>query len=378
MLSLVVFVSFCLPCRSVAAERPVLAIPEAGAKTEAEMKPYIDRIVNSDAVFAMAPIPGGTFVMGSPAEEKGRRRDEGPQFTVKVEPFWMGRHEVTWDEFDVFMFCLDMKKRQHEKIAPTPLEKRADAVTRPTKPYADMAFGMGKPRRPAISITQLAARTYCKWLSEKTGRYYRLPTEAEWEYACRAGTKTAYYFGDDPSKINDYAWHAGNSARKYREVGKEKKPNAWGLYDMHGNVAEWVLDQYKPGHYKKLDGRTVTVLEAMAVPKTEYPRVVRGGSWMQPTAALRSAARAGSTELWKEQDPQFPQSIWYHTDAMHVGFRVVRPLKEPGEEEKKKYWDAGILMPEALPNDKLGCDAEMKGLVQPKKKAKGKGKPKGK
>ncbi|MCA9066068.1 MAG: formylglycine-generating enzyme family protein, partial [Planctomycetaceae bacterium] len=194
-----------------------------------------------------------------------------------------------------------------------------------------------KRNNPAISMTQHAARMYCKWLSAKTGRYYRLPTEAEWEYACRAGTTTAYSFGDDVGQLGDYAWFAGNSDGKFHPVG-QKKPNPWGLYDMHGNVAEWVLDQYVPNAYAAHSGKGIAV-NPLEIPKTVYPRIVRGGGWDDEPEMLRSAVREGSAEEWKEQDPQIPQSIWYLTDAQGLGFRVVRPLVEPSEEEKAAYWD---------------------------------------
>jgi formylglycine-generating enzyme required for sulfatase activity len=345
------------PDAKAAGTPPVLAIPDADAAAESEMKPYTDYIPNTVAKFTMLPIPGGTFTMGSPDDEADRFDDEGPQFKVTVEPFWMGKHEVTWDEYEAFMMCLDIAYRRQNEVALTSLEKNADVVSRPTKPYTDMTFGMGKEGFPAICMTQLAARMYCKWLSQKTGRYYRLPTEAEWEYACRAGTSTAYSFGNDPAEIDDYAWHIDNSREAYQKVGK-KKPNPWGLYDMHGNVAEWVLDQLVEDHYAKFSGKTVSVPEALAIPTTLYPRVVRGGSWDDDVDMLRSAARAGSTEEWKEQDPQFPQSIWYHTDAKHVGFRIVRPLRKPTPEEEEKIWDAGLMMPKGIPNDKKGCNEE--------------------
>jgi formylglycine-generating enzyme required for sulfatase activity len=193
---------------------------------------------------------------------------------------------------------------------------------------------MGKGDYPAICMTQHAARVFCQWLSVKTGRYYRLPTEAEWEYACRGGTATAYSFGDDTADIDEYAWYFDNSDDTYQRVGK-KKPNPWGLHDMHGNVAEWVLDQYDAAYY----GRDGNTLDPLNVPTKIYPRVVRGGGWDDDPEMLRSAVREGSSDEWKDQDPQIPRSIWYHTDALGVGFRVVRPLTEPSDEQKAAKWD---------------------------------------
>ena len=325
---------------AVAADAPKTPgdVVGAAAKSEADMKPYTDVIANGDVTFDMVPIPGGKFEMGSPDSEAGRGDDEGPLHEVEIEPFWMGKCEVTWTEYEVWMFNLDIQRRALNKVAASETEKQADAVTRPTKPYTDMTFGMGKEGFPAICMTQLAAKTYCKWLSAKTGRYYRLPTEAEWEYACRAGAKTAYAFGDDPARLGEYAWHFDNSEDKYHKVGL-KKPNAWGLYDMHGNVAEWTLDQYVPDYYRSLSGKSAK--NPWPVPTRLYPQSVRGGSWDDDPAKLRSAARRGSHKDWKQQDPQLPQSIWYFTDALFLGFRVVRPLVEPSEAEKAKLWDAG-------------------------------------
>jgi formylglycine-generating enzyme required for sulfatase activity len=315
------------------------ADPAAEAKTPAEMKAYTEKISGTDAAFDLVPIPGGEFLMGSPASEEGRNEDEGPQHKVKVEPFWMGRTEMTWDVYDIWSFSLDVQRRKIEGLKPTDLDKFADAVTRPTKPYTDMTFGMGQVGYPAICMTQHAAKKFCEWLSAKTGHYYRLPTEAEWEYACRAGTTTAYSFGNDASKIDEYAWHYGNSHEKYAKVGK-KKPNPWGLYDIHGNVSEWCLDKYEEDFYKKF-APGMTVENPLCIPSLEYPRVARGGSWDDDPPMLRSAARIQSSLDWKQQDPQIPQSVWYMTDALQCGFRVIRPLKVPTPEERKaKQFDA--------------------------------------
>ncbi len=312
------------------------ALLHAQSDSVSEMKAYSEPITHTDVVIDMVPIPGGTFVMGSPDSEVDRADDEEPQHKVQISPFWMGRTEITWDQYEIWGENIDIARRQIFGSTATANDKVADAITRPTPPYTDMSFGMGKQNNPAICMTQHAARMYCKWLSAKTGHYYRLPTEAEWEYACRAGTTTAYSFGDDAAQLDDYAWHAGNSDEKYHEVG-QKKPNPWGLYDMHGSVAEWTLDQFIPDGYKKLSGE---IRDPLVVPTQLFPRVVRGGGWDDEPRMLRSAAREGSSEEWKQQDPQIPQSIWYHTDAHGVGFRVVRPLIVPSEEERIAKWDS--------------------------------------
>ena len=313
-----------------------LVIPESVASTQEQMKPYAELVEHSPAKIEMIPIPGGTFRMGSPDGQESRKEDEVPVHEVKLSPFWMAKCEITWDAYDVWMSDLDVFYREVNKVKATRRDEIADEFqkSQPTKPYTDMTFGMGKHGYPAICMTQHAARTFCKWLSRKTGRYYRLPTEAEWEYACRAGTTDAYSFGSDVSDLENYAWFVDNAGEGYHKVGL-KKPNPWGLHDMHGNVAEWVLDQHTAEGYSK-DLRNENPL---LVPKTLYPRVVRGGGWNQDAAALRSGAREGSTDDWIAQDPQSPVSIWYLTDALHVGFRIVRPLSEPSEEEKNTFWE---------------------------------------
>jgi formylglycine-generating enzyme required for sulfatase activity len=301
---------------------------------ESQMETYTEIINGTQITFDMVAIKGGTFKMGSPASEEGRRDDEGPQVDIQVSPFWIGKHEVTWNEYELFMYPEEMARLlnagddYHDPLA--------DAVTKPTKPYVEMSFGMGKDGYPAISMTQHAANKYCQWLSAKTGHFYRLPTEAEWEYACRAGTTTAFWWGDNPDDVEKYEWYADNADFKYQKVGT-KKPNPWGLYDMHGNVAEWVLDAYTADGYQLFKDQLQ--IDPWNVAKTLYPRTARGGSWDDYQESMRSAARRGSNPEWKMQDPQLPKSIWYLTDAQVLGMRVVRPLKVPSKEEMALYWN---------------------------------------
>lgn len=313
-----------------------------GSHVFSQTKPanYSQKIPGTNQEYGMVVIPAGEFMMGSPATEAGRNEDEGPQHKVKLDGFWMGSHEVGWDFYDLYAFK-NMEKEMASRFPdPEKSVAKTDASTRPSPPYVDMSFGMGRSGYPAINMTQYAAIKFCKWLYDKTGVFYRLPTEAEWEYAARAGTQTAYSFGNDATKLGDYAWYKDNSDGAYKLIGT-KKPNPWGLYDIHGNVMEWTLDQYLPDYYAQKAKGEVKDLYA---PVTElYPTAVRGGSWDDEAAVARSAARVPSSPDWKVLDPQLPKSEWWMTSASFVGFRLVRPFKTPSAAEIEAYYNPPLI-----------------------------------
>jgi formylglycine-generating enzyme required for sulfatase activity len=288
----------------------------ANQQNPAGTKAYKVTVPNTTVSYDMVAIPAGEFTMGSTGP-----KDEQPSHKVKVDAFWMQAHEVTWDEYRLFMFANQAGEVAHK-------DELVDGVSRPTRPYVEMSFGMGINGFPAISMTQHAANKYAEWLSAKTGEFYRLPTEAEWEYACRAGLTAP------PAQLADYAWFATDSGGKYHKVGT-KKPNEWGLFDMLGNVMEWTLDAYAP--YKAGDA-----VDPYVRPTAPYPIAVRGGSWNDPASAVTCTARVASDPSWKQQDPQLPKSIWYETDAQWLGFRLVRPVKVPGPEQMSQHWNNGV------------------------------------
>jgi len=292
-----------------------------------EKEDYAQEFPSSQLRINMIAIPSGTFNMGSPATEEGRDEDEGPQRKMAIEGFWMSSYEITWELYNLFL-QRELDNTEFE-VKGKEVEKKVDAVAGATIPYVDMSLGMGTGKNlPIGNVTQLGASKFCEWLSAITGNFYRLPTEAEWEYAARAGTKNNYFFEDD-GPLEDYAWFSDNSGETYHEVG-QKRPNPWGLYDMYGNVAEWTLDQYNANTYA----------ENMAFVRVEkeYPVVVRGGSYKDNPTMLRSASRTFSKPIWKQRDPQFPKSKWWHTDAPFVGFRIVRPYETPNQEVQHSYW----------------------------------------
>jgi formylglycine-generating enzyme required for sulfatase activity len=313
------------------------------------MVAYDETIPGTDVTFRMLPVPGGTFRMGSPDDEGDRETDEGPTFQVQVPPFWMGKCEVCWREYRTYMAACDVFKSLQAagKRVVTDANK-ADAITAPSSLYdPTMTFTNGEdPQQPAVTMSQFAARQYTGWLSSLTGRFYRLPSEGEWEYACRAGTTSPWSSGADASSLADVAWFADTAEETTHHVGT-KKANAWGLHDMHGNVAEWVVDELVDGGYARPAAMPQPVAATAAIqwPTKLSPRIVRGGAYYDEPAECRSAARRGSDDVaWKEVDPNFPKSPWWYTEepALGVGMRIVRPLAEPALADRRRWWDADI------------------------------------
>ena len=294
-----------------------------GVATSQEFKTYDQSIPGKAITFKMAAIPAGKFKIGSPTSERGHSDDEGPQKEVELAAFWMGVTEVTFAEWDLYF-----------KDNSLPQSKTIDGVTRATPQYIDLTWGMGRDgKHPANSMSHTAAMMYCKWLYSKTGIFYRLPTEAEWEYACRAGSTSAYPFGNDAQRLREYGFFKDNSEGKFQHVA-QLKANAWGLYDMLGNLSEWTIDQYDATYYGKVNRNN-----PITKPGSNHPKAVKGGSYMDEATELRCANRIASSPNWNISDPQIPKSKWWLTDAMFVGFRVVRPLEQPSKEEIEKFYN---------------------------------------
>lgn len=320
--------TFLLGCKTNSSLRSGNTTNETEISKSIPPQEYTENVPLTDTSIDFVMIPQGTFKMGSPEGEIARKADEGPRHEVQLDAFWMGKYEVTWDIFELFF---KQNKELFESLEAEKL-KGIDAISRPSPPYEDPSYGMGKDGFPAVSMSTYSALVFCKWLSNLTGKFYRLPTEAEWEYAARAGTESAYSFGDSVEELDKYAVYYKNSGNKYAKVGS-KLPNAWGLYDMHGNVAEWTLDEYKEDTYRNIESKN-----PWKTPTVIHPRVFRGGSWDDDAAKLRSAARTGSSLKQQKRDPQIPKSFWWFTDSNYVGFRLVSPVNQPSQEEQKKFW----------------------------------------
>ena len=301
-----------------------------------EFADFTEQIPGTSIAFDMVAIPEGEFLMGSPENEKYRDTDEGPVRNVKLDRFFMGRVEVTWDEYLAFFNATASEGRMETAAIDFDAEP-VDAISGATPPWGAPDQGWGKGQRPAITMSHHAARVYCLWLTQVTGKKYRLPTEAEWEYAARGGTDTPYFFEGDPkdfsgqgfmkkifkpdtSVISGYAVYQGNSDIKTQEPSFVS-PNPFGLNNMLGNVYEFCSDWYAPDSYSQESG---DLLENPKGPESGKEHVIRGGSFGSDASDLRSAARDYTRTVdWLKTDPQLPKSIWWYSDSKEVGFRVV-------------------------------------------------------
>ncbi len=339
------------------------------------MVPYRQAIPGSEVVIEMVPIRGGTFLMGSPDSEVDRSANEGPQVKIRVEPFWMGKYEITWAQYQQFMSHYNLfKKLQSNSIRVVTEENRIDAVTIPTPLYdPSFTFALGEEKQqPAVTMSQYAAKQFTKWISGLSGHFYRLPAESEWEYACRSGTTTAYYFGDEVSQLGEFAVFFDNSDDLTSQVGR-KRPNRWGLYDMLGNVREIVLDQMRDGHYQQLKAieestqQPLSVEQSICWPDSMFQRITRGGSWEDDADQLRCATRT-ATDDWRNDDPNLPKSPWWFTDeeGLAVGFRIIRPLHEPKADRREKYWGADVPRLKRAIDNRIMEGRGVYGLVDPK------------
>ena len=354
---LVVFMAGCTASSEVAEESADRAseteVSERATETDPNFTELSAEIPNTNQAIDMVPIEGGSFMMG-PYNDT--------QHEVKVDPFWMSQYEISWNLYNLFaeeslenirrdlykvLYDVDIEA---DAVASATLtdevlellreaEIPADVISLPSPAYGDMSGGMGTDGYPAINMTHYAAFMFTKWLTVKTGEFYRLPTEAEWEFACRAGS-TDYYEPPTDDELDRFAWHRGNSDRRYHRIDS-KEPNAFGLYNMLGNVAEYTLDQYHENYFGQLDEEPA--VNPMFVPTELYPRAVRGGSWMDNPDMASCLQRRGTNPNWKRDDPQLPKSMWWHTNAYFVGFRIVKPVDQPETvEEMEQYWIEAI------------------------------------
>lgn len=282
LLTFSVLISACARTAPVIEADPAVGVStQDGSETDfqepAALESRVDTIPGTTVTMEMVLLPAGTVTLET---------EDGPR-TMDVGPFWIRRTEVTWDEFDVYALGLDLK---------TDEERQMDMVMRPSKPYGAPDRGFGHRGFAAISMSAGSANEYAGWLSWRTGENYRLPTEAEWQYACMGGSGVDP--GDDEETLAERAWYWDNAFDQTHRVAS-LEPNGFGLYDMLGNAMEWCV--------------------------TEAGEAVGcGGSFNDRADAVACSARAPQTPRWQETDPQIPKSLFWLTDAPFVGFRVVR------------------------------------------------------
>jgi formylglycine-generating enzyme required for sulfatase activity len=255
-------------------------VSAAGASAQAPA-PFAVTLPKTVAKIEMVPVKGGVIVLDAVP-------GKAEKASVTVKPFWIAKTELTWDQYDPFSTTALSAGAAAGATG-------ADAVSRPSRPYVPADLGWGHAGFPVINVTPYSGETYCKWLSLVSGKKFRLPTEAEWELACRAGAAPATLVV--PAALAKSAWYDANGGGQTHAVAK-KAANALGLFDMIGNAGEWCVGR---------DGKPVLC----------------GGSWNDKAPQVGPGARAWQTSAWNETDPQIPKSKWWLSDGSFCGFRVV-------------------------------------------------------
>ena len=256
-------------------------IAAAEEKPKTEVATDTIKVPGTVVEFKMVKLPAGKVTL---------KDKDGKETEHAIKPIWIGQYEVQWQEYGIYWQRLDLTAEQ--------VAKNFDGENRPSKPYGAVERGWGRDGSPAMGMFANEGKKYCAWLNKVTGKKYRLPTEAEWEYACRSGGPP---LKPTAAELKEMAWYMDNSDSQTQPVG-QKKPNAWGLYDMLGNVAEWVV--------------TAAGKEAVA-----------GGSWQDEAEDVHSARREEYSPSWQRDDSQFPKGKSWLSNGAFVGFRVVREIE---------------------------------------------------
>ncbi|MEO1616012.1 MAG: SUMF1/EgtB/PvdO family nonheme iron enzyme [Planctomycetota bacterium] len=301
------------------------------------MVPYQQRIPGSSEVIEMIPVSGGTIKLAELPSDESYFEGKPPQvewpMQVSFQPFWIGKYEITMGQYMQYRRLYYAQRRTQRKLRERrrwkpPEQGTVDAVTAPSDVY-DSAYHFefaSTNDSAAVSMSQYAARHYTKWLSLLTHTDYRLPYRSEWQHACAAGSTGAFCFGDDPAKLDPFAvyFESPEVPRKQftTKVGR-RRPNAWGLYDMHGNVSEFVIeDSAKTG--------------------LDFGHVACGGDFNRDAVDCKATSVVRTDIDWWSDDPDFPMSPHWMTsdDARATGFRIISPLGKLNPAERQVAWEA--------------------------------------
>jgi hypothetical protein len=302
-----------------------------------EMQPYTGAIAGTEVTFEMVPIPGGTFQMGSPDSEPGRKPDEGPQRPVEIAPFWMGKHEVTWDEFELFMYPNEEKKARATKSIDPALNALTDATTRPTQPYVEMSFGMGKEGYPSDLDDPACSEQVLPVAERKDGPVLPAPDRSRMGIRRARRHTTPWSWGDDPKKAGEYAWYGKNSDSSIRRSARRSRiPGAFSTC----TAMCW-------------SGRSISMTRLLSalfrrepVEQSDAGLPAFSARWFMGRRRSRKAPQLRAARVRQELEDSGPAAA--EERLVPYGCAISRlPNRAPGENcptaaEMQQYWNSGV------------------------------------